>query len=177
MKSLEKLRITFSNLCASAFLEPQNEGWNVISTDMVGSTYINGHITNDVDFVVFVNKEDASIYDLCFTDWEIGGSIPTSPAKIDWSSWKRTFDGVTYNMIITDNVEYAQRWIVAAEVCKMLENIRKINLTKEERCGIHAIIMDGSKAELAIQTKVNKVETYSLPELLCDTEYQQVNRV
>lgn len=177
MNSLEKLSIIFSNLCSSAFLEPQNMGWDIVGVDMVGSTYINDELTNDVDFVVVVSKENASIFNLYFTDWEIGGSIPTSPAKVDWSSWKRTFDGVTYNMIVTDNLKYAQRWVVAAEVCKLLENVRKIKLTKEERCGIHSVIMDDNRAEEAISAKVNKVKIgYSLPDLLCDTECQQVNR-
>ena len=109
---------------------------------IVGSTYIKDKQTSDVDVLVGVPIDPNCV---TFSGWEYGGSVGIGNSN--WGSWKRTVDGVEVNMLLCDSHEYIDRWLTAADVCRML-HLSGANLRAGQVHGIHEVIMEDADPEL-----------------------------
>ena len=109
---------------------------------IVGSTYIKDKQTSDVDVLVGVPFDQDGV---AFPGWEYGGSVGIGNSH--WSSWKRTVDGVEVNMLLCDSHEYIDKWLTAADVCRML-HLSGANLRTGQVHGIHEVIMEDADPEL-----------------------------
>ena len=109
---------------------------------IVGSTYIQGKQTSDVDVLVGVPIDPDRV---AFSGWEYGGSGGTG--NPNWGSWKRTVDGVEVNMLLCVSQEYIDKWLIAADVCRML-HLSGANLRAGQVHGIHEVIMEDADPEL-----------------------------
>lgn len=120
----------------------------------VGSTEINGKLGEDVDVLALIQMtENMYVFDIDLPNWQIGGSMLLFSVNSDWASFKREVDGVIYNMIVTTNAVMYNQWKIAVEICKYINHLLPADqfLDKGQRCAIHAMIMDGYKAEDAIK--------------------------
>ena len=109
---------------------------------IVGSTYIKDKQTSDVDVLVGVPIDPNCI---AFPGWDYGGSAGIGNSS--WGSWKRTVGGVEVNMLLCDSQEYIDKWLTAADVCRML-HLSGANLRAGQVHGIHEVIMEAADPEL-----------------------------
>lgn len=108
-----------------------------VGVRIVGSTYIYGHGA-DLDLLVLVRTPEGMgslVNSWYHQDFRFGGSGPK--VGDHWCSWKRG----TLNLLLTDDSDLYDRWLMAAEVCRYLYLARAIVLTKPERIAIHDILM------------------------------------
>lgn len=109
---------------------------------IVGSTYIEGKQTSDVDVLVGVPIDTNCV---TFQGWEYGGSVGIGNSH--WGSWKRTVCGVEVNMLLCVSQEYIDKWRTAADVCRML-HLSGANLRTGQVHCIHEVIMEDADPEL-----------------------------
>ncbi len=119
-------------------IDPRLAEW-AFAARTVGSTYIYGH-GEDLDLLVLVRTPvgmSSLVNSWYHPDFKYGGSGPKSGDN--WCSWKRG----TLNLLLTDDEDLYDRWLMAAEVCRYLHLAKGVVLTKPERIAIHDIIMEG----------------------------------
>jgi hypothetical protein len=131
----------------------KNEGFTVIKSIIVGSSYIADSTEGDVDVLVLVKKEPGKYLGEWAFDpesgWLYGGSDPGPEADSHWGSWKKFTCGREVNLLLTDSKEWYDSFMQAAEVCKFIHLVQqKFGLVPEKtlRYGIHNILMDETDA-------------------------------
>lgn len=104
---------------------------------LVGSTYIEGKLTNDVDVLLLVPT--ASIIPWgALTGWSVDGSGSRGDPR--FQSLKKELDGIPVNLLVTNDQLFFNNWVKAAQVCSLLHQSDSF-LEKQNRISIHDIIM------------------------------------
>jgi hypothetical protein len=132
----------FDALCSNLCMPIADRA--ILTMQVVGSTYISDRTDSDVDLLCWHKSFD--IASMTFSGWLYGGSAGLCPDNEKWMSWKREVNGVTVNMLLTNDPEYAAKWLTAAEVCRYL-HLKDQGLKTCDVHGVHEIIMDDSTAE------------------------------
>lgn len=129
----------------------------IVSHAIVGSTYIqdvgpSAFNTRDLDILVLVSEYGPGPMEIGFEGWAYGGSVGEGNDSL-WGSWKRSYNGLEVNLLVTGNREYYYKWLTAAEVCRYISLMQDMACEREDdyRIGIHNIIMDDSTAEYEIE--------------------------
>jgi hypothetical protein len=129
---------------------------------LVGSLFITGETTTDVDILVYVSAvikdsqvqpvkmQEIDLYDDS-EDWQLGGSFIHKEQS--WSSWKKVFQDCLVNLILCNDETLFDNFVKAAEVCRYL-HLSGIRIDKRTRLGVHSIIKDRSNAD----TEFSKVQ-------------------
>lgn len=112
-------------------------GHPITEYDMVGSTYIEDKLTNDVDVLLLVPTSPAISWNSLY-NWRFGGSGDHGDPR--FQSLKRTIDGVEVNLLVTNDKLFFDNWTKAARVCFLLHQDDGV-IEKRNRISIHDIIM------------------------------------
>lgn len=111
---------------------------NEIDSAIVGSTYING-FGNDVDVLVRVCGREKAVLDLIHAGFAVEGNPGSyEPGDGEFESLRR---GDT-NALITEDAEFYEKWVRAAEVCKYVHGLLPQGINRDGRVHIHQLIMD-----------------------------------
>lgn len=121
---------------------------NPSAVELVGSSYITGQITGDIDVLVLIPEAYGGVDTIGFDGWTYGGSLDEGTDV--WGSWKQYFNYIgDVNMLVTFSDKYFYSWLKAADTCRFLHK-RGFVLSRAERVGIHNILMDDSTADLEL---------------------------
>lgn len=106
-----------------------------LAVSPVGSAYVLGE-GNDADYVALVTYLDRTVEYLVARGWILGSSdtYPTDTFKS-----LRCGD---YNVMVTADLATYEGYVLASEVCKVLQLKEK-----SDRIRVHRVIMDGENAE------------------------------
>jgi len=104
---------------------------------LVGSTYIEDKLTNDVDVLLLVPTFPLIPWD-ALTGWAFDGSGSKGDPR--FQSLKKEVDGVVVNLLVTNNQLFFNNWVKAAQVCFLLHQDDGV-IEKRNRTSIHDIIM------------------------------------
>lgn len=106
-----------------------------VAVRMVGSQYVLGY-GSDVDFVALVASVEDTVQVMVDNGWALGSSdeYPTDTFKS-----LRCGD---VNVMVTSSVKFYSEYVLASEVCKVLQLKNKV-----DRIRVHRVIMDGENAE------------------------------
>lgn len=104
---------------------------------IVGSTYIEDKLTNDVDVLLLVPTFPIIPWG-ALTGWAFDGSGCRGDPR--FQSLKKELDGVMVNLLVTNNQLFFNNWVKAAQVCFLLHQADSF-LEKQDRISIHDIIM------------------------------------
>lgn len=111
---------------------------------LIGSCYTHdAALAEDVDVLMRVQELTDHWVTLVELGFERGGSMEEGPEGDCWESWKKNQpDRKAINLLLTDDSEFYDKFVVAAEVCRFL----RLD-TKLKRQAVHQIVMDGFKAD------------------------------
>lgn len=100
--------------------------------EVVGSSYIEGKDTSDIDVLVYVPFTNAlGVPD----NWTFGGSN-SGGGDPRFHSYKAEIQGRIINMLVTQDIQFYLRWCEAADKCKLL-HITDPGVERSMRIAIH----------------------------------------
>lgn len=111
---------------------------------LVGSTFIESS-GNDADILVYLgNPRDSMLFKDVLLDDEGFGYGGSENGTEDWASYKKETSNGPINVLIVEDIDYFDKWLLAAAVSqRVYEETNKVSATaRSVRIAIHDQIMD-----------------------------------
>jgi hypothetical protein len=107
--------------------------------EVVGSSYIEGIDTSDVDILVLCTDVETLIDVVMGERWQLGGSA-SSTGDPRFSSYKTEIEGRVCNILLTTSMSFFHSWASAAAFCQAMHRFDPVR-EKQDRIAIHDAYM------------------------------------